>query len=158
MRNDRHPSSLLLDVRAATSTYVKFGVIFGSLFVGSLFVRDTSPKLLCGAVLILALIWIRSFRIAFDGSDISYSTLVGRTRSIALDSISSARTEIGGGGPFDPMFRLVLAGSENRCDTPIIINTKVFRRDDLQKLFAILGPKMIGRPRLDIFEKRKSTQ
>lgn len=150
------PEHSIIDARAAISTYAIWVTISGFLFVLYLFTNlGATPKILLGSISALTLLWIRAYRIIFDGRTITYRTLFGGTKSIELASITSARTEVGTKDRLGPMFRLVLEGSGASGEPPIVINMKPFKREDLQRLSKILEPKMVGHPRLQIFGKPK---
>jgi len=93
-------------------------------------------------------IW--SYRIVVDNGTLTYCTMFGK-QSIALDDVARARTEIGASGPFAPMFRLVIEPLNAAGSRSMIINMKIFKREDVVMLCEILGSKMVERPRLSIF-------
>lgn len=148
-------TKVILDARAAVSTYVVFGLMFGLICCFTVLVyRQCIPTILSCAVLFFIFVWIRTFRILVDGAKLSYNSLFGGKRSAQLDEIVSARTEIGIRNTFGPMYRLILKLSDSREKSQIVINMKVFRREDVVKLLGILRDKMTDQPRLSLFRSK----
>jgi hypothetical protein len=103
------------------------------------------------ALILLAFLWISRFEILVSDSQLSYRTLFGGTRSLQLSQIESARTEIALGRLLGPLYRLIITPEDGT--TVVVINMKIFSRNDLQKLFAILHSKVAGDVQLSIFSK-----
>ena len=92
--------------------------------------------------LCFVMLWTTSFKLNINDHELRYRTLFTGTRSIAVSEIAKAKAKVGVNDSFGPMYRLTvypLRGSESR---PIVINLKVFSREDLKQLFSILGPKL----------------
>jgi len=146
---------IILDIRAAASTYVVFALLFGPICFFSIAVyREYSTTILFSLVLAFIFTWIRKFRIVVDDATLSYSSLFGGRQSVQLNEIVSARTEIGTRRALDPMYRMVLELEHSAGKSPIIINMKVFRRKDIAGLVAILRDKMAEQPRLSLFKSK----
>jgi hypothetical protein len=109
-------------------------------------------KVLGCAVLALGFAWIGRFRIVIDEPTLFYTSLFGGTRAVELSHIASTRTEFGSKGyPFGPVMRLVVTIAPPSEEPQIAINTKVFSRRDLRKLFDILAHKMEEPPFMSLF-------
>lgn len=52
------------------------------------------------------------------------------------------------------MYRLILKLSDSKEKSQIVINMKVFRREDVVKLLGILRDKMTDQPRLSLFRSK----
>ena len=148
----------ILDARAAASTYVIFGLMFGPVSLFSIFAfRELRVVVLLSFVLLFLFIWIRTFRIVVEGDTLLYTSVFAGKRSVPRNRIASARTEIGTKNAFGPMYRLVIDLSEDSNEKPIVINTKVFRREDIRKLLAILQSSLSEQPRLEIFNSKDAS-
>lgn len=88
------------------------------------------------------LLWVASFRLMVDDRKLIYRSLFSGTRSIALSDVKTAKVEYGVKDSFGPFHRLTiypLAKSELR---PIVINLKVFSREDIKQLSHIFAGKL----------------
>jgi hypothetical protein len=159
----------VLDARAATSTYVVFGLIVAvpcllspiAMSIDSMsrdkshWVHDSVVIIFFSAVILLTFLWIRKFRILVEDSVLSYTSLFGGTRTLNLVDIEVARTEHGPQALLGPFFRLVVQPTAFANKPPIIINMKIFSRRDLEELFVILGDKVKGEPHYSMLRKKK---
>src|SRR5881409_2182702 len=87
--------------------------------------------LLTGAYIVVALVWILSYRLAYSANTLRYRSLFSGRREIEFDDIASARIEFGSFGysdRFRPTTRLVVVPKAVALGKPIVINLKVFRR------------------------------
>jgi hypothetical protein len=144
-----------LDARAAISTWVVLGGFATFGFLLPVFVRvqgGVPVKLGFLSAWVFALVWIRSYRIIIEARTLTYRSLFAGTRTTNLDDITSAKTEIGPKGyPLGPTMRLMLNLNPSLNQAPIVINFKIFGRDDLNRLWGIVGMK--GKPCLSYFGK-----
>jgi hypothetical protein len=88
------------------------------------------------------MVWIASFRLTVDDRELTYQSLFGGKKAIALADISEAKIAVGMKDAFGPFFRLTLYPPHESMSQPIVINLKVFGREDLKELFAVLGLKI----------------
>lgn len=147
---------VLLDARAAASTYIVFGLMFGPVCIfAALAFRQYSLTIIVTAVLLVIFIWIRAFRIVVDDTTVSYTSLFSGRRSFQLAEIVSARTEIGVKKPIEPTYRLIIVFKESGVASQIVVNMKVFRRRDIAKLIDVLGIKLEGHPRLSVLGSQR---
>ena len=131
-------------VKVATRTSALHGIDVSS---------DLSILLVFPSFILLMFLWVSRFRILVSDSEVSYRTLFRGTRSLQLSQIASARTEIGVGGLLEPFYRLII--TPKNTAPPMIINMKIFSREDLRKLLAILNDNVTGNARLSIFSEKK---
>jgi hypothetical protein len=99
------------------------------------------PLLLCIGIGIFIFIWLRRFQIEVSRGTIRYSSLWNGGRSLAIADVGRAEVEVGllkYGDRFRPPIRLVLHPKDAASGKPIVINTKVFRKEDIRRLLAIL--------------------
>ncbi len=81
------------------------------------------------------------FQLEVSRGTIRYSSLWNRGQSLAIADVGRAEVEAGllkYGDRFRPPIRLVLHPKDAAGRKPIVINTKVFRKEDIRRLFAIL--------------------
>lgn len=150
-------TKVILDARAAVSTYVVFGLMFGPLCCLSILkFRESSATIVLSFVLLFIFVWIRTYRVVVDGAQLSYNSLFGGKQSVQLSQIVSVRTEIGIRDAFGPMYRLVLELASAKGKSQIIVNMKVFRREDMVKLTGILRDKMTEQPRLSLLKSKNA--
>ena len=134
-----HEVPFFFEARAARSTWLIFGAMFGPLCTLGMFeFRETKSTVICSLVLLSLVAWLCAFRITFDGRTLTYRTLFGGKKSILLEQIATVRREIGAGGPFSPTYRLVVEPSDERTATTIVVNVKVFGKQDIGTLTQIL--------------------
>jgi hypothetical protein len=143
-------SDVRLDARAATSTYVLLGSIFGLFFGASLAARSFSLTIFLSIVGVFGVVWIRRYRIIVDCTSVTYVSLSGGRVSTRLDDIASARTAIRPRGSSGSLLRLELELTSPK-NSQINIDMKVFSRMDLKCLFELLHEKIAEPPRLSIF-------
>lgn len=93
------------------------------------------------------------FKLEVSDGVSSYSSLFSRKRSIQLSAIENADTQFGPDAPFGPFYRLVVYPPSETEVRPIVINVKVFSKQDLNVLLDILGPKFKGHRRFSIFNR-----
>ena len=87
--------------------------------------------LLTSTFVVVALLWILSYRLAYSDIALRYRSLFSGRREIDFDDIASARIEFGSFGysdRFRPTTRLVVVPKAVALGKPIVINLKVFRR------------------------------
>ncbi len=99
------------------------------------------PLLLCVGIGIFIFIWLKRFQLEVSRGTIRYSSLWNRGQSLAIADVGRAEVEAGllkYGDRFRPPIRLVLHPKDAAGRKPIVINTKVFRKEDIRRLFAIL--------------------
>ena len=150
-----------LEAHSCSSTYLVFGGMFVPVLLVAVYVaafrkpHDWEMAAIVLSVLIFIIIWIRFFRIVVSNGIIHYRSLFGGNKCLALGEIRKAEIKIGGEEAFGPFYRLILYPSEDVNKTRIVINMKVFSREDVNALLDILGPKLKGQRRLSIFERTK---
>lgn len=144
-----------IDAHAATSTYVVFAIIFGIPVLFSFFKPGLQVRIVFGLLFCTVLLSLSRYRIVIENGILTYRSVLQK-RFISLDKIRSARTEIGIDGPFSPMYRLVLKPERSSGEAPIVINMKMFEREDLTRVFDVLAPKMVGNPTSSIFGRNKA--
>src|SRR5690349_2828693 len=100
-------------------------------------------------MLALAVIWLRSIRLRVVDGELCYRTLLG-TRRINLLDIEKAETRLirTGKGSYRA---LVIYPREDKMQKPMRVNIKVFSREDLARLFDLLGPKFEGSRRIGVY-------
>jgi hypothetical protein len=139
------------------SAYLILGGVIGLPFVvfglDALRTESWSAAALFFAPVVLGVAWLWSFQLAIVDDVLTYRTLFGGTRSIALPDIQVAKTAftIARRGPFA---RLALQPKDKTHD-PLVINMKVFCSKDLQTLFDLLGPILQSR-RTGLLRSRKT--
>lgn len=137
---------LKLDARSCRSTYLVFLAMFGMLVVLGLAMgltrHDWEAFWISLVVLSFSLLWVASFRLRIDGGELTYRSLFEGTRSIAISEIEMAEATVGIKDPFGPFHRLTVYPSKKSNAQPIVINLKVFSREDLKQLFHILADKL----------------
>jgi hypothetical protein len=131
---NRNSSSFLL--RAAPSAFVVFGLMFGPLFLVTLYISVRTggsswkvAAMAAGAVL-LSQSWLAAFRLSLQDNVVTYRTLFS-TRSLNVSDISSVKTEINF-GRFGPPIGLVIIPTPTTRQKEIVVNMKVFRLGEMQ--------------------------
>lgn len=104
--------------------------------------------LVCG--LAASLFWVGQFQISIDGSTISYRSLPGGTRKLALSEIEKAEISFEVTRRIGPAYKLILWPQPPAQKTPTVINMKVFSKPDLNRVFDFLGPKLKSERRFDL--------
>ena len=144
-----------LDARADWSGYVVFGGIFFLLVLFGLYVAIKAPAhdwnfvYVPVGILAFVVLWLRSIRLRIAGGELSYRTMFG-TRRINLSDIEKAEMRLfrTGKGPYRA---LVIYPRTEKMQKPMRVNTKVFSRQDLGRLFDLFGPKFQGPRRIGAF-------
>lgn len=146
-----------LDARADWSGYVVLGGVFFLLALFGLYVAIRTPAhdwnfvYVPLGVLAFVLLWLQSIRLRIGRGEFFYRTLFG-TRRINLSDIEKAemcliRTSKGS-------YRaLVIYPRTERMQKPMRVNIKVFSREDLSRLFDLLGPKFHGPRNIGVYKK-----
>lgn len=146
-----------LSVRACLSTYAVLAGIFGLLLVFCLALALAKPArgawqsvAIVAAVFTYVIVWIAAFRLKVADGILSYRSLFGGVRSLGLDEIQLAEIKIDFERKFGPPLGLLIT-PRSGCQKPkILVNMKVFGKEDLHKLFDILGPALKGNRKLSI--------
>lgn len=100
-----------------------------------------------GCGLAVSLFWVGRFQISIDGSTISYRSLPGGTRKLALSEIEKAEISFDVTRRVGPVYKLILWPQPPPQKTPTVINMKVFSKADLHRVFDFLGPKLTSERR-----------
>lgn len=134
------------EARTCRSTYLVFLAFLGPLFILGLVASLKSQAwegfwIYIGAVS-LVVAWITSYKLSIDDHELSYRTLFAGTRSITLSEIAKAEAKVGVKDSFGPMYRLTVYSLKGPDSRPIVINLKVFSREDLKQLFHLLGDRI----------------
>ena len=148
-----------LVIRACTSTYVVFGIMWGILIPLCLYnaiyllPHDWQPVELLSGILIGFFIMIRMFKVVVTADSISYRTLFSGTRKLAFSNIQKACVRVGvdEDDKFAPFIRLELTPISSINSQPMRINLKVFSLDDVHQLLTILpslGVEISGRHKI----------
>jgi hypothetical protein len=144
-----------LDARACTSSYVVLGVIFGFIFSLGIW-QATVPggdwrfTLVTGAAFLLTMLWVGTIRIQYSNGQLSYHTLFTGTRSIPLAEIESAETKVISSSKGSSMVLLIHLRGE-KAQKAIAIKIKLFSKEDVGRLFDLLGPKFKSSRRIGIY-------
>ena len=141
-----------LDIRPCLRPYIALGLVFGFLFIGSIW-QATVPGgdwrliIVAGVALVLAMMWLGTMRIQHSGDgQLSYRTLFTGTRCISISDIESAETKLVSGSRGSRRF-LFIYSVPGAGQKSLKINLALFSRGDLSQLFDLLGPKLKG-PRI----------
>jgi hypothetical protein len=131
------------------------GAIFGFIFVlgiwqATLLGGDWRLTLLTGVAFFLSMLWVGTIRIQYSEGKLSYRTLFSGTRSVLLVDIESAETKVieTSKGAYR---LLVIYLRPEKAQKPIAINIKLLSKEDVGRLFDILGPKFKGSRRIGIY-------
>ena len=153
-----------VDARAALSTYLIFGGICVPMFVlGILTGRGPYRDLLAtvanadplitgvsGSAFLLSMLWAGTFRLRVADGTLSYRTLFGGTRSILLSDIEKAETQLVSAGRGQVRVLMIYPRPET-MQKPMRVNIKVFSREDLGRVFDLLGPRFQGSRRIGVY-------
>lgn len=142
-----HVSANNMNVSAGRSTYtvwiVIFGVPFVIIFISLLvngFTSSFLTLLFCLVVMLFFVVfWISRFNLKIDDECIYYSSLFSGTTCIRFTDITSVRHRVGiykYTDRFLPPVRLEIRG---RNGDVIIINLKVFNREDIDSIIKWLA-------------------
>jgi hypothetical protein len=157
MDSQSHFLPRAMDAKACFSSYVVLCSIWVLLAAVWTYInvrspyRDWRPVWICILVALGLAIWLQRFRLTVTSGLLKYQTLFA-TRSIRLVEIERAKIETFHTGKGS--YQAVLLYSKT-SSKPIKINTKVFSRSDITKLFDILGEKLHSPRELGIFIKEK---
>lgn len=144
-----------LDAKADWSGYLALGGIFFAFTLFGLYVAIRTPVhdwnfvYVPEGILALVVFWLRSIRLRVADGEICYRTLFW-TRRIHLSDIEKAEIRLisTGRGPF---LALVIHPRYEKMQKPVLVNIKVFSREDLRRLFDLLGAKLQGPRRIGVF-------
>lgn len=144
-----------LDARACASSYAILGSIFGFIFILAIW-QATAPggdwriTLLAGAAFILTMLWVATIRIQYSDGALSYYTLFSGKRTVPLSEVESAETKVISSGKGSTRVLLVHLRGE-KAQRPMAIKIKLFSKEDVGRLFDILGPKLKSSRRVGIY-------
>jgi hypothetical protein len=94
---------------------------------------------------IALLIWVASFRLQISEAGVTFGQLFRPTRTILLQDILKARQEYGFDGSVlnaDGIYRLLIWHKDHPSEPYIVINLKIFGREDVKNLLRTLKPWM----------------
>ncbi len=111
---------------------------------------DWRLTLLTGAAFFLTMLWIGTIRIRYSEGRLSYYTLFRGTQSVMLEDIESAETKLIGTGKGSYRLLLIYLRPEKR-KKPIAMKIKPFSKEDVGRLFDLLGPKLKGSRRIGVY-------
>jgi hypothetical protein len=135
-----------MEARSCPSTYIVFLSMFGALaglgFAVGLRRHDWVGFWVSLVPLFFSIAWIASFQLKIDDHALEYRSLFGGRKSIALLEIAKAEVKTGPENSFGPFYRLTIYPQHELRLRPIVINLKVFSREDLKQLYKILGDKL----------------
>ena len=143
--------------RACRSAYVLIGGFWFVLFLWSLYLAFHSSfsqwqaSIATGVVLLFLLVWLRTFEIRILDGVFCYRSLFGGTRVLKLEEIESAEIRIDLKSRVGPVYKLILWPLPTTSSKQIVVNMKVFGKEDLHRVFDILGPKLKTKRRFSIF-------
>ena len=141
--------------KAARSTYVIFTVFGGiplAVWMVAFIVRPPEfPTLVKVFGLFLsyfcfAYFFISRYRFELNDGVLSYRSLFQGTKVLRLDEIEKARLAIGdysAGERSKPFYRLELFANDT-SKKPIVINLKMFKKEEVQQILECLRTKMVG--------------
>jgi hypothetical protein len=96
------------------------------------------------------MLWVGTIRIQYSEGELSYRTLFSGTRSVLLVDIESAETKVI--GTSKGAYRLlVIYLRPEKAQKPMAMNIKLLSKEDVGRLFDILGPKFKGSRRIGIY-------
>ena len=112
--------------------------------------RHQVPQILWGLALCCFVIgifasWLGAYQLRLSESLIEYWSLFGGYRALITDEIQQARIRIGWFSYWDrykPTMRLELLSACPNNKRDVIVNLKVFRQEDIDRVFDWLGPKL----------------
>ena len=149
-----------LDARADRSGYLAIGGIFFALTLFGLYVAIRTPAhdwnfvYVPVGMLVLVLLWLRSIRLRVAAGELSYRTLFG-TRRINLLDIEKAETSLIRTSKGAHRALIIYPRAE-KMQKPMRVNIKVFSREDLGRLFDLLGPKFQGSRRIGVYSDEQA--
>ncbi len=146
--------------RPCRATYIIFAVI-GSIpvLVGVFAMLSTTSRIWKDVVTltllpVALLVWVHFHQIEIANDVLSYKSLFGGSRSVPLRAIRNAELKFGMDAPFGPFYRLIVHGTEETTPRPIVVNIKLFAKDDVNRLFDALGTKLNGKRRFSVFDPK----
>jgi len=147
---------------AAKSTFVVFGSVFGAALLMAIDSTIKAPRswpalLIIASMFVGFMAWVSAFRLSLREGVVKYRSLFGGVRTILLSDIERAEYRYAPEAAFGPFAQLVLTPSPN-AGRPVVINMKVFSRADLERLFEILGPKLITKRGVPGFRRKKEKE
>ncbi len=162
----RHPSSAQMALVArSTKAYVLLlgymGVTIcdGALVVSILRLRqgmnvpgDAIGAAWLGGLIGVLLTWAGSYELRIKEDELEYLSLAIGYRALRLHDIDHAKFRTGWftySDRFRPTSRLEIVPTASAKSAPIVVNLKVFRKQDLEQAFDWLGQKLTGGPRVD---------
>jgi hypothetical protein len=155
MKRDIATTQERLDARACASSYVGLGMIFGFIFILAIWQATVSGgdwrfALVAGAAFLLTMLWVGTIRIQYSDGLLSYHTLFTGTRSIPLSEIESAETKVISSGKGSSIILMIHPRGEKE-QKPMAIKIKLFSKEDVGRLFDLLGSKFKGSRRIGIY-------
>jgi hypothetical protein len=97
---------------------------------------------MCSFALGLLYAWLGGYQVRITASLLENWSLFGGYQSIQLAEIESARVR-SGRNRTGPTIRLEIFHSKHsNADAPIVVNLKVFSREDIDRIYHWLGPKL----------------
>jgi hypothetical protein len=145
-----------LDARACSSSYLILGSIWAipAIVATSLLrsgrMEDWSFVYIASGVLLVMLLWLRTFRLKYSDGQLSYRTLFSGTRSISLSDIEKAETQLIGTSKGQVRVLMIYLQPE-RMEKPMRVNMKVFSKADLGRIFDLLGSKFKSSRRIGVY-------
>jgi hypothetical protein len=101
-------------------------------------------------VLLLSLLWLRSFKVIISDSGISKNMLFERPNMITWSEIRDAEIRVDYSGRYEfrdslrSPYRLVIEPHSSANSRPLVINLKLLSHDDANCLVQILNSKLPG--------------
>jgi hypothetical protein len=144
-----------LDIRACKRPYIALGLVFGLLLYLGVW-QATVPggdwriTLLTGAAFFLTMSWVSTDRIRYSDGQLSYRTLFAGTRSVPLSDIESAATKVISWKGASTVALFIHLRRE-KAQRPIRIKISFYSKEDLGRLFDLLGPKFKGSRRIGVY-------
>jgi hypothetical protein len=144
-----------LDASACLRSYLTLGTMWAVVALGGFFVAMKPPHnwefvYIPGGVGIGFMLWLRAFRLKIADGELSYRTLFFGNRSIGLADIEKAETQVIGTSKGEYRVLLIYPRAGN-LQKPIRVNIKVFSKEDLGRLFDLLGPKFKSSRRIGVY-------
>lgn len=155
MVNEMEHTPERLDARACASSYAILGSIFGLIFISSIIMAtipggDWKLPLLTGVVFALTMLWVATIRIQYSDGLLSYYTLFSGKRTVPLSEIDSAETKVISTGKGGSTI-VLLVRLQGEVQKPLAIKIKLFSKEDVGRLFDLLGPKFKGPRRIGVY-------
>jgi len=106
--------------------------------------------LLAGTAFTVTMLWVATIRIQYSDGILSYYTLFSGTRIIPLSEIESAETKVISNGKGSTIVLLIHLRGES-VQKPVVVKIKPFSKEDVGRLFDVLGPKFKGPRRIGVY-------